>query len=245
MSQVTDAFRSHHQALAKELSKHVSSLAEGKAGADPKAFAVFLRQELLSHAQGEEAHLYPLMDTLVCAHGKPTATMSLEHQYIEKYVSEIEKASAKVPATPQEQTAQRETLTRLGLQLGAIFDVHLAKEEQVYLPLFEQYVSPQDQQAVLDAMHETEPSNVQALDVRTIPPYQRHPLIFGTFEALAPGSAFELVNDHDPKPLYYQFAAEMPGMFNWDYIERGPEIWRVRIAKTAEAESVAKSGGAG
>jgi hypothetical protein len=30
------------------------------------------------------------------------------------------------------------------------------------------------------------------------------------------GSAFVLVNDHDPKPLYYQLAAENAGEFSWD-----------------------------
>ena len=48
------------------------------------------------------------------------------------------------------------------------------------------------------------------LDVRTEPPVRRHTVIFEAFEALDPGAAFELVNDHDPKPLYYQFAAERP-----------------------------------
>ena len=42
-----------------------------------------------------------------------------------------------------------------------------------------------------------------------------------------------MVNDHDPKPLYYQFAAEHKGEFTWDYLEQGPAVWRVRIGKTA------------
>ena len=71
------------------------------------------------------------------------------------------------------------------------------------------------------------------LDVRTIVPRERHPLIFSTFHNLAPGSAFLLVNDHDPKPLYYQFKAELKQAFAWDYLERGPEVWKVRIAKAA------------
>lgn len=69
------------------------------------------------------------------------------------------------------------------------------------------------------------------VDVRPIPPAQRHPLIFGTFENMAVGQSFELVNDHDPKPLYYQFQAEYTGLFEWEYLERGPEIWRVGIKK--------------
>ena len=47
--------------------------------------------------------------------------------------------------------------------------------------------------------------------------------------------AFVLVNDHDPKPLYYQFAAEYPDAFTWDYLETGPEVWQVRIGRPAAA----------
>ena len=69
------------------------------------------------------------------------------------------------------------------------------------------------------------------VDVRTIIPRERHPLIFNTFRGLAPGEAFLLVNDHDPKPLYYQFNAEQAGQFIWEYLEQGPETWRVRVGK--------------
>ena len=69
------------------------------------------------------------------------------------------------------------------------------------------------------------------VDVRNIVPRERHPLIFNTFRELSPGDAMLLVNDHDPKPLYYQFQAELGGSFNWEYLESGPEVWRVRIGK--------------
>jgi uncharacterized protein (DUF2249 family) len=69
------------------------------------------------------------------------------------------------------------------------------------------------------------------VDVRTIAPRERHPLIFSTFRALTPGQVMELVNDHDPRPLYYQFQAEMPGTFIWEYLEQGPENWRVAITR--------------
>ncbi len=71
------------------------------------------------------------------------------------------------------------------------------------------------------------------LDVRHIAPPQRHPLIFQTFESLRPDEAFILINDHDPKPLYYQFMFERKGQFTWEYLEAGPEVWRVRIGRTA------------
>ena len=72
----------------------------------------------------------------------------------------------------------------------------------------------------------------KTIDVREIAPRERHPLIFQTFDDLAAGEAFELVNDHDPKPLYYQFRAERQGQVYWEYLEEGPEVWRVRISKT-------------
>lgn len=70
------------------------------------------------------------------------------------------------------------------------------------------------------------------LDVRTIVPRERHPLIFKTFDGLSQGEAFMLVNDHDPKPLLYQFKAERMGQFDWTYLEQGPEVWRVQVSRT-------------
>ena len=70
------------------------------------------------------------------------------------------------------------------------------------------------------------------IDVRTIAPRDRHPLIFSTFNSLAAGQAMELVNDHDPRPLYYQFDARMPGQFSWEYLEQGPDVFRVAITRT-------------
>lgn len=71
------------------------------------------------------------------------------------------------------------------------------------------------------------------LDVRREAPAHRHELIFDNYHRLAPGEGFVLVNDHDPKPLYYQFEAEHSGQFSWDYLEQGPEVWRVRIGRPA------------
>ena len=75
------------------------------------------------------------------------------------------------------------------------------------------------------------------VDVRTIAPRERHPLIFSTFRGLASGQSMELVNDHDPRPLYYQFNAELPGEFGWEYLEQGPDTWRVSITRVGEARA--------
>ena len=80
------------------------------------------------------------------------------------------------------------------------------------------------------------------IDVRTIAPRDRHPLIFSTFSGLAAGQALELVNDHDPRPLYYQFNAQMPGQFTWDYLENGPDLWRVAITRTQDGPTADGAG---
>jgi uncharacterized protein (DUF2249 family) len=72
---------------------------------------------------------------------------------------------------------------------------------------------------------------MKTLDVREIVPRDRHPLIFELFDGLAVDEAFELVNDHDPKPLYYQFLHERPDQFVWEYLEEGPITWRVAIRR--------------
>jgi uncharacterized protein (DUF2249 family) len=40
-----------------------------------------------------------------------------------------------------------------------------------------------------------------------------------------------LVSDHDPAPFYFQLSCEHTGKFHWEYLEQGPEVWRVRIRK--------------
>lgn len=69
------------------------------------------------------------------------------------------------------------------------------------------------------------------IDVRSLIPMQRHAKIFELVGNLKPGGSFVLINDHDPKPLYYQLEAEHPKQFSWTYIESGPVAWRVRIGK--------------
>lgn len=78
----------------------------------------------------------------------------------------------------------------------------------------------------------TTPSLETTIDVRIIPPFDRHSLIFGTFDRLNSGDSFVIVNDHDPRPLSYQFDARYAGKFTWQYLEQGPDVWRVRISCT-------------
>jgi uncharacterized protein (DUF2249 family) len=69
------------------------------------------------------------------------------------------------------------------------------------------------------------------LDVRIIPPREKHPAIFRAFDALSPGQGFTLINDHDPFPLRHQLEATRANQVDWSYLQQGPTVWRVRIGK--------------
>ncbi|BEP51770.1 MULTISPECIES: DUF2249 domain-containing protein [Variovorax] len=84
------------------------------------------------------------------------------------------------------------------------------------------------------------PSSI--VDVRRLEPRFRHAHIFSTFAALDVGSAIELVNDHDPRPLYAQFQSQWPDRFAWNYLEQGPWVWRVAITKVPAFDAHASGG---
>ena len=75
------------------------------------------------------------------------------------------------------------------------------------------------------------------LDLREIPPAERHPAGVSTFLALDAGEAMQIVNDHDPQPLRRGFEAELAGHFEWLDLEAGPRTWRVCIKRTAGPRS--------
>lgn len=101
------------------------------------------------------------------------------------------------------------------------FDYEIREQAPGLVRVFIRHRSPEDSDGGID------------LDVRDIPPREKHPTIFRVFDQLPPGGFFTLINDHDPRPLQYQFQAERSGQFEWSYLERGPDVWRVRIAKRA------------
>ncbi|MDG5789543.1 DUF2249 domain-containing protein [Evansella sp. AB-P1] len=72
---------------------------------------------------------------------------------------------------------------------------------------------------------------VQQLHAPDIEPRLRHPKIFEVFDGLQTGESLQLTNDHDPRPLQYQFMIEREGLFEWDYLEEGPKQWCVVIEK--------------
>lgn len=78
---------------------------------------------------------------------------------------------------------------------------------------------------------------ISLLNVTELEPRMKHPTIFNWFDQLEEGGAFVILNDHDPKPLYYQFLGERGNTFTWEYLQNGPEWWRVKIGKRRAGES--------
>ena len=247
--ELSSAIRAHHRALAETLDGYTADLEAGVSSLDTASLAElldgltgFLTGELLPHARGEEQSLYPALDPIIREHGSPTATMRVDHEYIGQYARQIGETARRLRAAgEQERAVLAKQLARQAIQLQGLFAVHLAKEERVYLPLVEQAISAGDQHALLAALHDEADgagdgageNAIEALDVRDLPPAQRHQIIFARFNALPVGGSFELVNDHDPKPLYYQLTAEYTGQLLWQYLEQGPQVWRVRMGKAA------------
>lgn len=75
------------------------------------------------------------------------------------------------------------------------------------------------------------------LNVTLLEPRQKHPTIFVRFDELGEGESLTIHNDHDPKPLYYQLLGERGNIFEWEYVEEGPELWKVKISKRILGEN--------
>lgn len=70
------------------------------------------------------------------------------------------------------------------------------------------------------------------LDVRGVEPKDRFECIMGAYERLAEHESLELTVDHDPKCMYYTLRATRGDeAFRFDYLEDGPETWRVLVQK--------------
>ncbi len=76
-------------------------------------------------------------------------------------------------------------------------------------------------------------ATVTSLDVTKIEPRLKHPTIFTHFDALGAGEELIIENDHDPKPLYYELLGERGNIFTWEYLEKGPTWFVIKITRLA------------
>ncbi|MGH2512380.1 MAG: DUF2249 domain-containing protein [Candidatus Limnocylindrales bacterium] len=232
--QAAAAIVAHHAQLQATLHDRVGALvAAARVGADttpPRvALLAFLDGELMPHARAEEGTLYRVpVDSPVAM---LVAAMIAEHVVIGRRVAELATTSGAVDAAAQASAIE------------ALFEVHLEKENERLLPFL--VADPATRLAErLEGMHEllgepdemAEPAKLAeppTIDVREIAHADRHPRIFATFESLELGTSLILVADHDPVHLRQQFAARWTGQFSWEYLEQGPDVWRIEIGRMA------------
>lgn len=73
------------------------------------------------------------------------------------------------------------------------------------------------------------------VDLRNLPSTLRYRNILRLCRALSVGTAFVFVTDRDPESLYYQLQTQQRHQFFWQYLDRGPAIWRVQIGRLQNA----------
>ena len=236
------AVEQHHAELAGTLGAHVSTLlSTAAAGGDAfttarERAAAFLSGELAPHAAAEEQALYP-----AAAASERAALlidgMLAEHRAIVALVDEVTTAADPVRAAAA------------GFALQVLFDVHLAKENELVLPVIA--ADPATSLAeVLAGMHELlgedgeqaagghhscgceeSDGGVPELDVRAVPHAIRHATVFGAFDAVPAGGSLLLVAPHDPLPLLRQLGDRAGGELTVSYDQRGPDAWRLLLTR--------------
>jgi uncharacterized protein (DUF2249 family)/quercetin dioxygenase-like cupin family protein len=81
--------------------------------------------------------------------------------------------------------------------------------------------------------HDVSGAAEREIDLCLLPRSERHPLVFEAFDHLAVGESFIIVNDHDPQPLRMQIEKMRAGEMEWEYVERGPDTFHVRLTRIA------------
>lgn len=249
-ARAAEAVVQHHAQLAGALALKVESLAALARAGKPLDEEVrsdlvgWCRTELVPHALAEEGTLYRV------AAQQPEGrllveAMLAEHKLIVSLVDDLELAIHPVSVA----------ITAGALRV--LFEAHLTKENEQVLPLLvglpevsvaellgdlsELIGSSSDHGADSSEQgcgcHEQEATGLPELDARAIPHAIRHATIFGALDGVAPGRGLVLVAPHDPLPLLAQLEQRAPGDFAIEYLERGPESWRLSMVRTVSVPS--------
>jgi iron-sulfur cluster repair protein YtfE (RIC family) len=110
----------------------------------------FLANHLKPHAEAEEAALYPVVQKVL---GSPdaTKTMSRDHVEVGFYIEELASLRNSL-AGEALTTVQIKSLRRVLFGVYGLVKVHFAKEEEVYLPILDQRLTPESAQEMFEAM---------------------------------------------------------------------------------------------
>ncbi|HEY8363067.1 MAG TPA: DUF2249 domain-containing protein [Tissierellaceae bacterium] len=56
-------------------------------------------------------------------------------------------------------------------------------------------------------------------------------IVLNNFDQLPVGEKMILINDSDPSHIFNELEKKRYGKFEWEYIEKGPDVWKVALAK--------------
>lgn len=164
---VTDLVRAEHEHLTGPLHNLLDAadaLSEpGKSLPDSvhEAYA-FLADVIVPHAKAEEATLYPEVAELL---GNPHATDAMTRQHVEirRLVDRVERLRADGIAgtTPTLRRNLQQTLDAV----HAVLTLHLATEEELYLPLIDAKVSPRRSAELAEQFEAAAVTRASAIEV--------------------------------------------------------------------------------
>ncbi len=156
MANLTQPLREEH----KELLPHIEAI---RAAADaigetplselrPQIDEVydFLAYHLLPHAQAEEAALYPVVGKVMGA-PEATGTMSRDHVEVDRLIDELGQIRSGVSGSTLT-AAQIKGLRRVLYGLYTLVKVHFTKEEEVYLPILDARLTPDEARQLFENM---------------------------------------------------------------------------------------------
>jgi uncharacterized protein (DUF2249 family)/iron-sulfur cluster repair protein YtfE (RIC family) len=241
----------HHAELAGALDVRVAAVITAAVHGDGanvlaarQALVAWCQHELLPHAAAEEQALYPAAARL--DRGRLLVDgMQGEHRAIVGLADELTVAADTVHAAAAARALQ------------VLLVSHLEKENQLLMPLLtgtpgvslaallaemhELLRSTPEPQAPVEAggcgghscsCGESDGPGYPELDARSVPHAIRHATIFGALDSVAPGAGLVLIAPHDPLPLLAQIEQRWAGTFAVDYLERGPEAWRLSFVRS-------------
>ncbi len=222
---VLGAIEAHHAEMAQRLSVLASSMAKGATPEEhsslAKEFSSYLRTDILPHARAEETSVYLRAQKVGLA--QVVETMLFEHRYLGAKIDEFE------TLTGSEQAA-------LSLVISEVFSTHAQKENLFILP---QVLSSVPDEEVGEILSEIQREFTKAkgdtitstVDLRPLEPRARHDVVFSKIQSLEGGGAVTVVNDHNPKPLFYQIDALWPGAYSCTINQVDERTFTMEIVK--------------
>ncbi|MGE5072394.1 MAG: hemerythrin domain-containing protein [Anaerolineae bacterium] len=157
MTTLTQPLRDEHKELYPEvelLRTAGDAIQEALTSADEAKIDqayMFLTHHLLPHAQAEEAALYPVVGKAMGA-PEATATMRRDHQEVQRLTEQLDALRTRTGGTITGGDAASLRCVLYGLY--TLVKVHFAKEEEVYLPLLDAVLTPEQAHAMFEAMEE-------------------------------------------------------------------------------------------